>query len=192
MNWFIGICILAIVSFTGFTYFSSQNLEKPKYKVLSQDGDYQIRLYQKTLWVEVQVSNTDYKSMSREGFRPLANYIFGGNVEKKSMSMTASVSIVEDSSSPSMRFYMPSDRNVDNLPKPNKKEILFVQLPERKLATYSFGGILDQKKKIDALKKLRTWCHKNKIQIKSPAEVFGNNAPYEVIRNNEVAFPIGD
>lgn len=144
MNWIIGIVVLAVTSFIGFTYYSSQKLEKPNYEVLVNEGDYQIRLYNSSLWADVEVSTTNQGDMSREGFRPLANYIFGGNSENKSLSMTAPVAMVNDSTNPSMRFYMPSDRNIKNLPKPNENNIHFVELPERKLATFKFGGSLNE------------------------------------------------
>jgi len=155
MNWIIGIVVLAVTSFIGFTYYSSQKLEKPNYEVLVNEGDYQIRLYNSSLWADVEVSTTNQGDMSREGFRPLANYIFGGNAENKSLSMTAPVAMVNDSINPSMRFYMPSDRNIKNLPKPNENNIRFVELPERKLATLKFGGSLNEGSKKEAMKKLK-------------------------------------
>ena len=192
MNWIIGTVVLAVISFIGFTYYSSQKLEKPNYEVLVNEGDYQIRLYNSSLWADVEVSTTNQGDMSREGFRPLANYIFGGNAENKSLSMTAPVAMVNDSINPSMRFYMPSDRNIKNLPKPNENNIRFVELPERKLATFKFGGSLNEGSKKEAMKKLKIWCEENNLEIIGPMEVFGYNAPYEVIKTNEVAFPIKD
>lgn len=192
MNWIIGIVVLAVTSFVGFTYYSSQKLEKPGYKVLVNEGDYQVRLYRSSLWADVEVSTTNHGTMSREGFRPLANYIFGGNVENKSLSMTAPVAMINDSTNPSMRFYMPSNRNTKNLPKPNEKSIRFIELPERKLATFKFGGSLNENSKKEAMKKLKIWCQENNLEINGPLEVFGYNAPYEVIKTNEVAFPIKD
>ena len=69
MNWIIGIVVLAVTSFIGFTYYSSQKLEKPNYEVLVNEGDYQIRLYNSSLWADVEVSTTNQGDMSREGFR---------------------------------------------------------------------------------------------------------------------------
>jgi hypothetical protein len=40
------------------------------------------------------------------------------------------------------------------------------------------------------MKSLKDWCDDNKFTIIGPLEVFGYNAPYEVIKTNEVAFPI--
>jgi hypothetical protein len=190
MNWVLTICLLGAAFFTGFTYFSSKNLDRPSYKVIKKDGNFEVREYKSSLWAEVKVSNRKQEIMSREGFRPLANYIFGGNKENIKMSMTAPVAMIADTSIPSVRFFMPPDRSMQNLPEPNQKNIDFIKLPKRTLATLSFGGNLNEQSKLKSMKSLKDWCDDNKFTIIGPLEVFGYNAPYEVIKTNEVAFPI--
>jgi hypothetical protein len=60
----------------------------------------------------------------------------------------------------------------------------------RTLATLSFGGNLDEQSKLKSMKSLKEWCDDNQLIIIGPLEVFGYNAPYEVIKTNEVAFPV--
>ena len=101
-----------------------------------------MREYKSSLWAEVKVSDSKQEIMSREGFRPLANYILGGNKENIKMSMTAPVAMIADTFIPSVRFFMSPDRSMQNLPEPNQKNIDFIKLPKRTLATLSFLSLI--------------------------------------------------
>ncbi|MGV0998967.1 MAG: heme-binding protein [Fluviibacter sp.] len=52
--------------------------ETPKYKVISQDADFEIRQYEPRIIAEVSVTG-DLDTASGEGFRTLAGFIFGNN-----------------------------------------------------------------------------------------------------------------
>ncbi|HAB32436.1 MAG TPA: SOUL heme-binding protein [Cryomorphaceae bacterium] len=189
MNWVLAsICILAL-GFWGFTYHQSKKLEQPTYTVLASEHDFELREYAPSLWAEVQVDEANYSAM-RKGFQPLARYIFGGNQSQTSMEMTAPVSLIMEESAPTMRFFMSAKMTVDKLPLPNDARVHFVEEPSRRLAVYRFGGILSEDKRLAAGQKLKQWCDAQGYDITGPVEVYGYNAPYEIIRRNEVAYPI--
>ncbi|MEE3003182.1 MAG: heme-binding protein [Pseudomonadota bacterium] len=67
------------------------NVEQPKYKVIKADGDIELRQYEPMIIATVTVKG-DRKEAINEGFRVLADYIFGNNTTASKLSMTAPVS----------------------------------------------------------------------------------------------------
>lgn len=65
-------------------------VEQPKYKVLLSKGNIELREYAPMIVAEVVVFG-ERKEGIREGFKILADYIFGNNVSKKKLEMTAPV-----------------------------------------------------------------------------------------------------
>ena len=53
-------------------------VEEPKFELLAQDGNYEIRLYAPVIIAETLVSG-DMDAASSKGFRLIADYIFGNN-----------------------------------------------------------------------------------------------------------------
>ena len=69
--------------------------ETPKYKILQQDGDFEVRQYEPRIVAEVSVDG-EMDTATREGFRILAAYIFGKNAGQQSIAMTAPVTQAAD------------------------------------------------------------------------------------------------
>jgi DNA gyrase inhibitor GyrI len=65
-------------------------IESPLYTVESKDGDIEIRKYDDYIVAQVDIES-DYDSALTNGFRILANYIFGANHKKSNIKMTAPV-----------------------------------------------------------------------------------------------------
>jgi hypothetical protein len=66
------------------------SIETPRFNIVQKDGKFEIREYQEYINASVEIES-DYKSAINEGFRILADYIFGNNRAKTSISMTAPV-----------------------------------------------------------------------------------------------------
>ena len=64
------------------------DVETPKYQVLETQGNIEIRRYDPMIIAEVQMRGTR-KTAVGNGFRLLADYIFGNNVAKRTGPMTA-------------------------------------------------------------------------------------------------------
>jgi len=91
-------------------------------------------------------------------FRQLAWYIFGDNIAKESVSMTAPVAVTKEKSSQSISmtapvvlqasddwqyrvsFMMPQKFTLDTLPKPNNKNVSFVSIPGSSYYVWKFSG----------------------------------------------------
>eukprot|EP01098_Paradermamoeba_levis_P016489 TRINITY_DN8931_c0_g1_i1.p1 TRINITY_DN8931_c0_g1~~TRINITY_DN8931_c0_g1_i1.p1 ORF type:complete len:222 (-),score=55.91 TRINITY_DN8931_c0_g1_i1:136-768(-) len=69
------------------TIFGSINVETPKFTVLDKGEGYELREYQPVLRAEVEIPCSELST--GEGFRILANYIFGGNLPDSSSSPDA-------------------------------------------------------------------------------------------------------
>lgn len=92
--------------------------EEPEYKVLSKQGTIEVREYSNINLASVYVKST-VEDAGSVGFKPLANYIFGGNANNKEMSMTAPV--LESNMTDSLNkvsFVMPKAVSKSDLPKP--------------------------------------------------------------------------
>ena len=66
------------------------NVEKPGYKVIQSEQNIEIRQYDPMIIAEVEVEGKREDAI-REGFRLLADYIFGNNKMGDVISMTAPV-----------------------------------------------------------------------------------------------------
>ena len=65
-------------------------IEKPDYKVIQNYGNVEIREYKPMVIAKTNVHQSFGEALN-EGFRRIANYIFGGNEKKMSIAMTAPV-----------------------------------------------------------------------------------------------------
>ena len=74
---------------SGYTVFYEGRLERPKYTVLQKDKEIELRSYES--FRVAQTERGEGKEELSQGFRVVARYLFGGNSEQKSMSMTVPV-----------------------------------------------------------------------------------------------------
>jgi hypothetical protein len=81
----VGIIILAAL-----TGNIMSNVEQPDYKLITSEENIEIRDYSPMILAEVEVSG-ERKQAIREGFKILADYIFGNNTSNIKMEMTAPV-----------------------------------------------------------------------------------------------------
>jgi hypothetical protein len=65
-------------------------VEQAKYEVLTSQGIIAVRLYPPMIVAEAEVHG-DRKTAINQGFRVVADYIFGNNMSKNSIDMTSPV-----------------------------------------------------------------------------------------------------
>ncbi|MEM9336833.1 MAG: heme-binding protein [Patescibacteria group bacterium] len=162
----LGIVLAILTLWLGWTFFASGNLETPNYTVLETRDDFDIRQYESYIVAEVTVAGT-YDQALNQGFRILAGYIFGGNVSRESVAMTAPVTEndaekiamtapvteqinekiamtapVTESQGETTRtvgFTMPSKFTLETLPIPNDDRVQFREVPPTKRAVTTFS-----------------------------------------------------
>jgi hypothetical protein len=127
--------------------------EQPKFTVLAQDKDFELRSYAPMIVAEVSVGGTRDEAVNA-GFRILAGYIFGGNEPQAKIAMTAPVTqqkgeaiamtapVTQQARGGDwlVRFTMPASFTMATLPKPTDARIRLVAVPGRKVAALRFSG----------------------------------------------------
>ena len=163
-------------------------LEEPKFEVIAEFDDVEIRRYEPYVVAEVDVAN------DRSGFRKLAGYIFGGNDQGEKMAMTAPVESrqSEQQDNTTYSFVMEKKYTLDTLPTPNDEKIRLLERPERVVAVRRFSGRWTDKNFRKHRDKLLQSLEKNDLSPTGPAEQARYNSPFtpSFLRRNEVIIPV--
>ena len=132
------------------------SIEQPKYELLEQRDDVEIRRYDPYNVARTLVSGS-FEDAGNDGFRRLAGYIFGGNRTSQKISMTAPVIQELDSENESggpktlpanywLTFTMPSSHTYTELPLPDDSRVEVVQVAEQIVAVISYKGGWSEKR----------------------------------------------
>lgn len=186
----LGVISIIVAALVAFVSKSTQDTEQQEYEVLKEYEDFEIRRYAPALYSSVKLAADSYKSVSSQGFRTLAGYIFGGNATEEKIAMTTPVTMeLRDTSK--MMFLVPKAWDKDSLPKPNNSEIYFEEYPERTVAAIRFGGWADDKKIKKHTEQLIQLLETEGIKHTNEFAFLGYNPPYDVVnRRNEIIVEI--
>ncbi|MBU6197431.1 MAG: heme-binding protein [Cyanobacteria bacterium REEB446] len=181
------------------------NVEKPQYQLISEQGNIQIREYNPSIVAEVQVQGEREEAIS-QGFRLLADYIFGNNKVEQDIAMTAPVTqqsgqkiamtapVKQQGSDNAWKvnFTMPSKYSMNTLPKPNNEKVTLYQVPSKKYIVIKFSGMGSNKNLALHEKELQEYISKNKIQTLSEPIYAFYNPPWTLafLRHNEIMIEI--
>ncbi|MDC1221252.1 heme-binding protein [Salibacteraceae bacterium] len=182
----VSVLVVLFIITQGFVSKASKDIETLPYKVLQTYSDFEIRAYSEANFSSVAMTKRSYKEMSGSGFRVLAGYIFGGNEENKSIAMTSPVAM-ELGDTMTMKFMIPAEYNLDELPKPNNGQIKFSTESEKIVAAIRYGGWTSDEKLEEKKQELIELLAAEGIEHTSEFTYLGYNPPYEVVnRRNEV------
>ena len=185
----LGILFLLIQSYKLVS--SDITTENQKYRVVLTEEQFEIRFYPAATFAKIYSRGTDYKSVASSGFRKLAGYIFGGNDQGKSISMTAPVRMEMSDKGSSMSFVMPEKYKVADLPKPKDAGVHIVKSSPQYVAVISFGGYADDESIQENRNLLLKLIQKKGIKVTGEYSFLGYNAPFQFwSRKNEVVIPI--
>ena len=112
------------------------NVEKPDYKIIQSEQNIEIRQYEPMIIAEVEVDGKREDAI-RDGFRLIADYIFGNNKVQRDIAMTAPVQqkesqkiamtapVQQQSTGKSWQisFVMPSKYSMQTLPEPKDDRV---------------------------------------------------------------------
>lgn len=147
------VILLAIAAMAIFV-FVVQNVETPAYRVVAQDGPFEIRDYPALVVAEVMRRGERREALSA-GFSPLAGYIFakeraGDRVamtapvtqqRAERIAMTASVTQSQGADGDwAVQFIMPAGYQLDTLPAPATDEVRLREMPAQRRAAVRFSG----------------------------------------------------
>lgn len=205
-----GILVMAIsLSQVACSVFGIRSEENPKYEVLFQEENKEIRLY--APYVIAKTPMKDDSNQSRnEAFRVLAGYIFGGNEKKQSLSMTAPVTrqaskvsetismtapVTQQKSGEDlfMTFMMPSKYKIADLPIPRDNRIAFEEVPSKLIGSIRYSGLGRSRTNKEKETQLKEWIlAQGKYQILSEPIWAGYDPPWTIpfLRRLEMMFEI--
>jgi hypothetical protein len=199
------LALFAVCLFSGFGASPAMAVEEPPYTLVRADGDFEIRNYAPMVVAEVVVASTS-RSPANDGFRPLANYIFGDNSPGAKIAMTAPVAVergtkiamtapVERERGDAgwvVRFIMPAGSHLETMPTPNDPAVRLRAQPARRLAVVRFSGMATRDSSNAKEQSLRAWMARAGLQPAGEPIYAYYNPPWTpgFMRRNEVQIPI--
>jgi hypothetical protein len=200
---FGGIALWSIGS-----YLVVRTIEEPAYTVLEEKDGYEIREYAPYILAKTTVTGS-YDEATNQGFRIIADYIFGNNTKKESIAMTTPVleskaasekiamttPVLESAGENNERtiaFVLPSKYALDTLPTPNNNAVAFEEVPARKVAAlrftwYASASRMEAKKAL-----LQSYLTRDNITSAGEPETARYNPPLSMplLLRNEVLIPV--
>ena len=181
------------------------NVEKPDYKVIQTEQNIEIRQYEPMIIAEVEVDGKREDAI-REGFRLIADYIFGNNTvqrdifmtapvqqqESQKIAMTAPVQQQSTGRSWQISFVMPSKYSMETLPEPKNDRVRLKEIMTKKFVVIKFSGTNSNENVTEHENQLMNYIESNQIKIIDSPKYAFYNAPWTLpfMRRNEVMIEI--
>ena len=174
--------------------------EEPKYNVLLKEDAFELRQYAPQLLAETAV-NGDMDSASSQGFRAIADFIFGNNKApgqntSAKIAMTAPVTVQPRANENSLReardwrieFVMPSEYTMATLPKPNNQAVQLREVPSQRFAVLRYSGLNTESKVEDKTRDLLAWVKTKNWQMVGSPQLSRYDPPWTLPmwRRNEI------
>jgi DNA gyrase inhibitor GyrI len=192
------LAVLLVASFSG-TVMSQ--VEQPKYQVLDSHRGIEIREYAPMIVAEVEVRGERMKALN-QGFRLIADYIFGNNLSSKKVAMTAPVTqeageriamtapVTQDGSGDTwkVRFVMPGEYTLATLPKPRNPEVRLIETPARRVVVIRFSGFNSDTNLRTHREQLLKYIADHRLSVAGPPTTAFYNPPWTLpfLRRNEI------
>lgn len=200
--------LLAIILWTVGSYLAIMTPEEPSYTVLEKKAGYEIRLYEPYIIATTEVNGT-YSQALNQGFRQIADYIFGNNTSQTKIAMTAPAlesqsekiamtvpvtTSLDESTSRSVSFVLPAKYTLDTLPIPNSDKVKLVEVPERTVAALRFSWYATAQRTASKQAQLKQSLLTDNLTSTGPAQVAQYNPPLSMplMRRNEILIPIDE
>jgi hypothetical protein len=167
---------------TGWGLYVIYSTERAPYQVIQNlASQVEIRQYEQQTWVSTSYETDD------SSFPVLASYIFGGNKEGETLSMTAPV--ITDQK---MAFILPQGISKGNAPTPDGQAIDVTTVPARKRATLTFSWWTPQSRVEKKTAEFLNILRENDIETKGQPFLMRYNDPWSppFLRRNEVSIEV--
>jgi len=185
----------------------SMAVKEPPFTVQFAQGAFELRDYPALAVAEVSVSG-ERKEAASKGFRLLAGYIFGGNIRKQSIAMTAPVSqlaatnekiamtapVIQSGGNGNwvIRFVMPEGATLDTLPLPNDPKVHLRMLAPERVAVVRFSGLAREEAVALTTSDLQHFIAAHRLKAIGAPTLAQYNPPWTLwfLRRNEVMIPV--
>ena len=204
---FVAIPLLVVVLVFGAAMIGPimSNVEVPAYKILKKEQNIEIRRYPSLIIAEVKTAGSRQASIS-DGFRILADFIFGNNEGEKQLSMngpitqqegikiamTAPVQQEKTDAEWATSFIMPSKFSIDTIPNPINYRIKIIQIPSKRYAVITFSGRSTEENLTKHTNELEKYMNGSSYSKVGNAKYAFYNPPWTLpfLRRNEVQFEL--
>ena len=179
--------MLVLAVWVVVSIFSSR-VSEPNYERIAIRKGYEIRKYDPFIEAITEVDGS-YSMALSEGFRRVGGYIFGNNIKKQSISMTAPV--LDTSISDKKRrvsFVMPEGSKLQSMPKPVDDRVELVTTPAHTVAVIRFGGPINAQRIAKQEAKLLSLMKRDNIKATSKPRSARYNPPwtFPLVARNEI------
>ncbi|RAP33258.1 heme-binding protein [Candidatus Marinamargulisbacteria bacterium SCGC AG-410-N11] len=199
-----------ILAWVGYGIIFEGNIESPDYTVIKQSGSFEIRDYPPFIIASITI-NKPYRPALNNGFRALAGYIFGDNIDSKKMPMTAPVIHSEsvtkipmtapvisqkNSTAHTVSFVLPKQYTLDSVPKPKNKQITLQTVSWPKMAVIKFRGWASESIINKKQQQLLSFIQREQLTVignfSEACRVAQYNSPwvFPLLRKNEILVPV--
>ena len=189
---------LAIIFALLFITQAWAEYEKPSYNVVLKEDGLEIRDYAPTIVVETQVL-ASRRDAAGEAFQSLFNYISGDNTARLEIPMTSPVAQTQAgrgsgkvSGKWAIRFFLPKNLSVENIPQPLQQDVNIVTLAAQRFASVSFKGTQNDKKVAKYTAQLREFIAEKGFGVTGEPVYAFYDPPFVpwFLRDNEILLPI--
>ena len=178
------------------------DVERPGYEVISSaEAGIEIRRYAPMIIAQVTMQGAREEAIG-DGFRLLADYIFGNNTvsqeiamtapvqqqASEKIAMTAPVQQQAEGNAWTVSFVMPSEYTMETLPKPNNERVTLKQVPTKRVIAITFSGTNSDKNIAEHEEQLKAYIQANNLQTTGQPTYAFYNPPWTLppMRRNEV------
>jgi hypothetical protein len=183
---------------------AARAIEEPEYTVILREGAGEVRAYAPHLLAEVTVQAKSSWQAGDQGFRLLADYIFGNNTSKTEIAMTAPVGSRPQSQKIEMTapvgitnaksnewvisFVLPQRLTLATAPTPNNSRVQLREQAERSMAVWRFSGNTSTGELARAERSLAEFMQKNALTCTGTVELARYDPPWTLpfLKRNEV------
>ena len=184
-------------------------IEEPRFKVLEQQGSFELREYPAYVVAETRVE-AGFASAGNIAFQRLFKYISGNNVAQRAIAMTAPVtqsrnesrgekiamtapvSQVADGDAYRVAFTLPATYTLQTAPKPLDPTVLLREVPPQLIASWRYTGRWTESNYRDNEKLLLEQIGKRGLVTRGEPVLARYDPPFApwFMRRNEVLIPV--
>jgi hypothetical protein len=184
-------------------------VEEPDHSTEKLNDHVEIRRYGPRIAAETTVAAGELAARNA-GFRRLARYIFGANHADQRIAMTAPVAqqphqrgeqiamtapVSQEANGTGewvIRFFMPADKSLDNLPAPDDGTVRLVSVPPQTIAVRRFTGSTSRRAVASQTTGLLNALRENGFEAIDTPSAWFYDPPWTVpaLRRNEIAVPV--
>jgi SOUL heme-binding protein len=193
-----GLVTLAVLALAGR---ARAETEEPAFKVLEQQGAFELREYAPFLVAETLVKGADFEDAGNIAFGRLFRYISGNNntpAERGGEKIAMTAPVIQQRSETStedgyrVAFIVPSGYNAQTVPQPTDANVRIRPMPARLVASLRYSGRWSESLFRTKERELRSLLATRGFDSDGEPIIARYNAPFVPypFRHNEVLIPV--